>query len=77
MAGVLCLGGKLFMPRLARAEAEVLPEGELAFYNVHTDERLRVDIGTNADNTIWRPWTTSTTFFGVITRERWPRWTRV
>jgi uncharacterized protein YcbK (DUF882 family) len=42
MAGVLCLGGKLFMPRLARAEAEVLPEGELAFYNVHTDERLRV-----------------------------------
>ena len=42
MAGVLCLGGKLFMPRLARAQAEVLPEGELSFYNVHTDERLRV-----------------------------------
>ena len=37
-----CLGGKLFMPRLARAQAEVLPEGELSFYNVHTDERLRV-----------------------------------
>lgn len=52
MAGVLCLGGKLFMPRLARAQAEVLPEGELSFYNVHTDERLRVRYGTGADNMI-------------------------
>lgn len=42
VAGVLCLGGKLLMPRLARAQAEVFPEGELWFYNVHTDERLRV-----------------------------------
>jgi len=42
VAGVLCLGEKLFMPRLARAQARVLPEGELWFYNVHTDERLRV-----------------------------------
>src|SRR4029078_1018474 len=37
-----CLGEMRFIPRLSRAEAEVLPEGELAFYNVHTDERLRV-----------------------------------
>jgi len=42
VAGVLCLGEKLFMPRLGRAQARVLPEGELWFYNVHTDERLRV-----------------------------------
>lgn len=40
--GVLCLGGRLLMPRLARAHAGTLPEGELSFYNVHTDERLRV-----------------------------------
>jgi len=42
VAGMLCMGGKLLMPQLARAHAEVLPEGELWFHNVHTDERLRV-----------------------------------
>jgi hypothetical protein len=64
MAGVLCLGGKLFMPRLARAQSEVLPEGELAFYKRSQPMSGCVsDIGTSADNTIWRPWTTSTTFF--------------
>ena len=30
------------MPVPARAETQLLPEGELSFYNVHTDERLRV-----------------------------------
>ena len=29
-------------PTPIRAEAGALPEGELSFYNVHTDERLRV-----------------------------------
>ena len=34
--------GQLLSPRFARAEAAAFPEGELSFYNVHTDERLRV-----------------------------------
>lgn len=44
VAGVLCLGGRVLMPRLALAQsqADMLPEGELALYNVHTEERLRV-----------------------------------
>jgi uncharacterized protein YcbK (DUF882 family) len=42
MAGVLLLGGRLFALPHARAQAQILPEGELSFYNVHTDERLRV-----------------------------------
>jgi uncharacterized protein YcbK (DUF882 family) len=42
LAAVLCLNGDLLTARLARAQAEALPEGELSFYNVHTDERLRV-----------------------------------
>ena len=42
MAGVLCLGERFLLPRFARAQAEALPEGELSFYNVHTNERLRV-----------------------------------
>ncbi|HKT34372.1 MAG TPA: DUF882 domain-containing protein [Nitrospira sp.] len=36
------MSGKFLAPPLLRAEAEALPEGELSFYNVHTDERLRV-----------------------------------
>ena len=42
IAGMLCLGGHVLAPRFARAQAATLPEGELSFYNVHTDERLRV-----------------------------------
>jgi hypothetical protein len=42
VAGVLCLGERFLQPRFARAQAEALPEGELSFYNVHTNERLRV-----------------------------------
>ena len=40
--GVLCLAGKLSLPRRASGQARTLPEGELSLYNVHTDERLRV-----------------------------------
>jgi uncharacterized protein YcbK (DUF882 family) len=36
------MGGRLLNPPSARAQAAALPEGELAFYNVHTGERLRV-----------------------------------
>jgi uncharacterized protein YcbK (DUF882 family) len=42
VAGVLLVSGRLFSAGLARAQADPLPEGELSFYNVHTDERLRV-----------------------------------
>ena len=42
MAGALSLAGKLSLPRLAFGHAHTLPEGELSFYNVHTDERLRL-----------------------------------
>ncbi|HET7909730.1 MAG TPA: DUF882 domain-containing protein [Nitrospira sp.] len=41
-AGVLCLAANLALPRLAFSRGQTLPEGELSFYNVHTDERLRV-----------------------------------
>jgi uncharacterized protein YcbK (DUF882 family) len=39
-AGVLLLGTRVLGP--STAQAKVFPEGELSFYNVHTDERLRV-----------------------------------
>ena len=42
LAGVLCMGGRLLNPQLARAQTVAFPEGELALYNVHTGERLRV-----------------------------------
>jgi uncharacterized protein YcbK (DUF882 family) len=42
MVGLLLLGGRLLGPSITRAQTEELPEGELSFYNVHTDERLRV-----------------------------------
>jgi uncharacterized protein YcbK (DUF882 family) len=42
VASALCLAGRFLAPQMARAQADVLPEGELAFYNVHTDERLRL-----------------------------------
>lgn len=40
LVGLLALGGRPFCP--STAQARTLPEGELDFYNVHTDERLRV-----------------------------------
>ncbi|WP_455379153.1 DUF882 domain-containing protein [Petrachloros mirabilis] len=42
LVGLLLLSGRFITPGIARAQAEDLPEGELAFYNVHTNERLRV-----------------------------------
>jgi uncharacterized protein YcbK (DUF882 family) len=42
VAGMLLLSGRLLSPPLTRAQPVALPEGELSFYNVHTDERLRV-----------------------------------
>ena len=38
--GLLLLGSRLLRPSVARANE--LPEGELTFFNVHTNERLRV-----------------------------------
>lgn len=38
--GLVLLGGRLAVPHLARANQ--LPDGELTFYNVHTEEQLRV-----------------------------------
>ena len=40
MVGLLLLGSRLLRPSLARADD--LPDGELTFFNVHTNERLRV-----------------------------------
>jgi uncharacterized protein YcbK (DUF882 family) len=42
VAGVLLWSARLVSPTLTRADAVALPEGELSFYNVHTDEWLRV-----------------------------------
>jgi uncharacterized protein YcbK (DUF882 family) len=42
VVGLLLLSGRLLTPSMARAQVDELPEGELAFFNVHTDERLRV-----------------------------------
>lgn len=38
--GLLLLGSKLLRPSIARANE--LPDGELTFFNVHTNERLQV-----------------------------------
>ncbi len=40
VAGLLLVAARLTFPGIARAED--LPDGELSFYNVHTDERLYV-----------------------------------
>ncbi len=40
VVGLLLLGSRLLQPSAARADE--LPEGELTFFNVRTDERLRV-----------------------------------
>jgi uncharacterized protein YcbK (DUF882 family) len=42
IAGVWCFCGRVLAPPVVRADATRLPDGELAFYNVHTGERLRV-----------------------------------
>ena len=42
VAAFLVFSDRLLAPALARAQAEELPVGELSFYNIHTDERLRV-----------------------------------
>jgi len=48
VAGLLLLGGKLL--RSSIAHADELPDGELTFFNVHTDERLRVRYRDDAGN---------------------------
>jgi uncharacterized protein YcbK (DUF882 family) len=40
VAGLLVLGGRLLRPSVTRANE--LPDAELSFFNVHTNERLRV-----------------------------------
>jgi len=52
VVGLLLLGSKLLCPSLARATE--LPDAELTFFNVHTNERLQVryrDQGGNYDLT--------------------------
>ncbi len=46
--GLLLLGSKLLCPSIARASE--LPDAELTFFNVHTDERLRVRYRDQAGN---------------------------
>ena len=48
VVGLLLLGSKLLCPSIARADE--LPDGELTFFNVHTDERLRVRYRDDAGN---------------------------
>ncbi len=48
VVGVLMLSGRLFGPSVARAQH--LPDGELTFYNVHTNEWLRVKYRDAAGN---------------------------
>ena len=40
MTGILLLGSRALLPDTARANE--LPDAELTFFNVHTNERLRV-----------------------------------
>ena len=48
VVGLLLLGSKLLLPSVARANE--LPDGELTFFNVHTNERLRVRYRDDAGN---------------------------
>lgn len=48
VVGLLLLGSRLLCPSLARANE--LPDGELTFFNVRTDERLRVRYRDDAGN---------------------------
>ncbi len=48
VVGLLLLGSRLLCPSVARADE--LPDGELTFFNVHTDERLRVRYRDDAGN---------------------------
>ena len=74
VAGVLLLSGRLLDISPARAQRKGLPEGELAFYNVHTDERLRVRYRDESGGTISPRWTISIISSVVITRAKWLRW---
>lgn len=51
VVGLLWLGSRLLIPSVAQAEE--LPDGELSFFNVHTDERLRVRYRDEAGNYDW------------------------
>lgn len=42
VVGLVLLGGKLLCPSIAEANANELPDAELTFFNVHTNERLKV-----------------------------------
>jgi len=42
VVGLLLLGSRVLSPARARAHVNELPDGELTFFNVRTDERLRV-----------------------------------
>jgi len=48
VVGLLLLGSRLLSPSVARASK--LPDGELTFFNVHTNERLRVQYRDNEGN---------------------------
>ena len=48
VVGLLLLGSRLLRPSVARANE--LPDAELTFFNVYTDERLRVRYRDNAGN---------------------------
>lgn len=48
VVGLLLLGSRLLLPSVARANE--LPDGELTFFNVHTNERLRVRYRDDAGN---------------------------
>ena len=48
VVGLLLLGSRLLRPSVARANE--LPDGALTFFNVHTNERLRVRYRDNAGN---------------------------
>ena len=48
VVGLLLLGSRLLCPSFARAKE--LPDGELTFFNVHTNERLRVRFRDDAGN---------------------------
>ena len=48
VVGLLLIGGRLLRPSVARADE--LPDGELTFVNVHTNERLRVRYRDDAGN---------------------------
>ena len=48
VVGLLLLGSRLLLPSVAHAKK--LPDGELTFFNVHTNERLQVQYRDNEGN---------------------------